>query len=263
VTRESEASRKQRQNQVIDRILLVTLVMTFFIWIMAHIRAASIGWTQRDWLQGLVALALITLGFLRKKIDPRIKAILLIGLLSLGGVSGVLSLGMLGGTIFMFPTAVVVAAVVYSRRSTNVFILLCLAVCSILGALIISGRIELAYDAAGIMANWSHWLVYLGCLAFFFVVAGTAIHYYRSESDRLMAELYTERDRLAAALEEVHTLSGLLPVCSACEKIRDDKDYWRQIRNFLQDHAGAESNHGICPDCQKKLYPELDDLRDE
>ncbi len=70
-----------------------------------------------------------------------------------------------------------------------------------------------------------------------------------------------ERERLILELQEaisqVKTLSGLLPICASCKKIRDDNGYWRQIESYIKDHSEAEFSHSICPDCVKKLYPEL------
>lgn len=60
------------------------------------------------------------------------------------------------------------------------------------------------------------------------------------------------------ALREVKILSGFLPICASCKKIRDDKGYWNQIESYIRDHSEAEFSHGICPDCSKKLYPDLD-----
>jgi PAS domain S-box-containing protein len=60
--------------------------------------------------------------------------------------------------------------------------------------------------------------------------------------------------KLQEALEEVKTLSGLLPICSECKKIRDDKGYWNQLEVYVQDHSEAEFSHGICPDCLEKIY---------
>ena len=47
-----------------------------------------------------------------------------------------------------------------------------------------------------------------------------------------------------------------MPVCSFCKKIRDDKGFWNQVEAYVADHTGAESSHGICPDCAKEHYPE-------
>ncbi len=61
---------------------------------------------------------------------------------------------------------------------------------------------------------------------------------------------------LKQALAEVKTLSGLLPICASCKKIRDDRGYWSQIEEYISRHSEAEFTHGICPECANKLYPE-------
>jgi PAS domain S-box-containing protein len=72
-----------------------------------------------------------------------------------------------------------------------------------------------------------------------------------------------ERERLLGELQEaltkVKTLSGLLPICSSCKKIRDDQGYWTQVERYLMDHTDAQFSHGICPECIKTLYPEYAD----
>ncbi len=71
-----------------------------------------------------------------------------------------------------------------------------------------------------------------------------------------------ERERLIGqlqqALAEVKQLSGLLPICSGCKKIRDDRGYWNQIELYIGSHSEAKFTHGLCPDCIKKYYPGLD-----
>jgi hypothetical protein len=64
---------------------------------------------------------------------------------------------------------------------------------------------------------------------------------------------------LQKALEKVKTLSGFLPICASCKKIRDDKGYWNQIEAYISEHSEAEFSHGICPECAKKLYPDFYD----
>lgn len=83
------------------------------------------------------------------------------------------------------------------------------------------------------------------------------------------AQLFIERKRAEAEREklivqlqkvigEVKQLSGLLPICASCKKIRDDKGYWNQIETYIRDRSEAEFSHGICPDCFKKLYPDIE-----
>ncbi|MEN6320143.1 MAG: PAS domain-containing protein [Syntrophaceae bacterium] len=62
---------------------------------------------------------------------------------------------------------------------------------------------------------------------------------------------------LRDALSRIKTLSGMLPICSSCKKIRDDKGYWNQIENYIKDHSEAEFSHSICPECAKTLYPDF------
>jgi PAS domain S-box-containing protein len=64
--------------------------------------------------------------------------------------------------------------------------------------------------------------------------------------------------QLQEALDNIKTLKGLLPICANCKNIRDDKGYWNQIEAYIRDHSDAEFSHSICPDCAKKLYPDLD-----
>ena len=70
------------------------------------------------------------------------------------------------------------------------------------------------------------------------------------EKEKLIIELQE-------ALSKVKLLSGFLPICANCKKIRDDKGYWKQVEQYIHEHSEAEFSHGICPDCSKKLYPEL------
>lgn len=63
---------------------------------------------------------------------------------------------------------------------------------------------------------------------------------------------------LRVAIAEVKALSGLLPICSHCKKIRDDKGYWNQIEAYITDRSDAKFSHSICQDCAKKYYPDID-----
>jgi len=76
--------------------------------------------------------------------------------------------------------------------------------------------------------------------------------------ETLETKVKERTQKLEDALSEVKTLSGLLPICSHCKKIRDDKGYWNQIEGYIQSHSDAKFSHGICQDCAKKHYPDLE-----
>ncbi len=64
--------------------------------------------------------------------------------------------------------------------------------------------------------------------------------------------------RIQEALLNIKALSGLIPICSSCKKIRNDKGYWDHLEVYIQSHSEAQFSHGICPDCIKKLYSHID-----
>ena len=65
--------------------------------------------------------------------------------------------------------------------------------------------------------------------------------------------------KLQEALEKVKLLSGLLPICAVCKRIRDDRGYWHQVEQFISEHSAAEFSHGLCPECLTKMYPDFSD----
>jgi hypothetical protein len=78
----------------------------------------------------------------------------------------------------------------------------------------------------------------------------------RTHFSLLMNEKRLKED-LKRAAENIKILTGLLPICASCKKIRDDKGYWHQVEVYIRDHSEAEFSHGICPECAKRLYPEF------
>jgi PAS domain S-box-containing protein len=78
----------------------------------------------------------------------------------------------------------------------------------------------------------------------------TERHRAAGEQQRLIVEL-------RQAVAEIRTLKGLIPICASCKKIRDDHGYWEQLESYLSRHSDAQFSHGICPDCETKLYPGL------
>ena len=88
------------------------------------------------------------------------------------------------------------------------------------------------------------------------IILGTII--FVTITEPLIKNLHNTVDDLKKALTEVSQLSGLLPICSYCKKIRDDNGYWNQLEAYLQKHTEAEFSHGICPDCERKLRSEME-----
>lgn len=96
-------------------------------------------------------------------------------------------------------------------------------------------------------------------------LAAIALEHSRNRDLRRQAEAQREQVivDLKKALEEVKKLSGLLPVCSMCKKVRDDKGLWQRIEAYVEDHSEAQFSHSICRECAEEHYPDLDLYDDE
>ncbi len=78
-----------------------------------------------------------------------------------------------------------------------------------------------------------------------------------TERRKLEKEKESLIEQLKETVEKVKTLSGFLPICANCKKIRDDKGYWKQVEAYISEHSEAEFSHSICPDCNAKYYDQL------
>ena len=80
---------------------------------------------------------------------------------------------------------------------------------------------------------------------------------------RELGENLIKRNKeLQDALEHIKQLQGILPICANCKKIRDDKEVWHQLEEYVTEHSDAHFSHGLCPDCARKLYPNLYNAKD-
>ncbi|MBN1935110.1 MAG: PAS domain-containing protein [Anaerolineae bacterium] len=89
------------------------------------------------------------------------------------------------------------------------------------------------------------------------VVGLVGISHDITELKTVQAERETLIAQLQDALAQVKTLHGLLPICAHCKKIRTEQGNWQQIEVYVRDHSQAEFSHGLCPECARKLYPDI------
>ncbi|HEQ71545.1 MAG TPA: hypothetical protein ENN69_03570 [Spirochaetia bacterium] len=79
----------------------------------------------------------------------------------------------------------------------------------------------------------------------------------RKPFNLVFKDLKAREEQLTHAVAKVKTLSGLLPICASCKRIRDDSGYWSQVEDYITNHAEVEFSHGLCPDCFRKLAGEI------
>lgn len=75
--------------------------------------------------------------------------------------------------------------------------------------------------------------------------------------EKYLNQLIAEKEELKKALNQIHVLKGMIPICASCKKIRDDQGFWTQIETYIKNHSDIEFSHGLCPECQAKIYPSL------
>lgn len=73
-----------------------------------------------------------------------------------------------------------------------------------------------------------------------------------------ITELKNTINELQKASDEINVLSGLIPICTSCKKIRNDAGYWERVEEYFTKHSNILFSHGLCPECAKKLYPDFD-----
>jgi hypothetical protein len=94
----------------------------------------------------------------------------------------------------------------------------------------------------------------MSVVALDFSLVALAASRFARQKEQANLNLEQTNAQLQEALDNVKALSGLLPICAHCKKIRDDQGYWQQIEAYLQEHTGADFTHGICPTCAQELY---------
>ena len=72
-----------------------------------------------------------------------------------------------------------------------------------------------------------------------------------------ITELIQSKEIIDHLKNEIHSLRGIIPICSSCKKVRDDKGYWQQVEAYVRARSEAEFSHSICPECFEKLYPDF------
>ena len=82
-----------------------------------------------------------------------------------------------------------------------------------------------------------------------------------TERKHLQNELSSKVEQLEATLAKIKRLEGIIPICMYCKKIRDDKESWQRLENYITEHSEALFSHGICPDCAKVQMEKLEEYK--
>ena len=252
---EFEKSIQREREKIVDGVLIVCAAILALPVAASLGRMIDIGWHPVMALQVSALLLCWVAVLLRKRISYIPKAILIITIFLSNGIVGVYQFGLIGNGMTFSILAPALAVVFFNMRVALMLYGLVATSIAMIGCYVVQTKYLPGFNLHTYAVNYKSWLDFL--FAFVFVagiltVTGGVLF-------KQLTRKLIEVDMLKNEAEKkVKILSGLLPICSHCKKIRDDKGYWNQLESYITHHSEVQFSHGICEDCAKELYPDLD-----
>lgn len=254
--KESNEEYHEIKNELINKLIFILGIVVIPAVFSSLIRFFQIGW-QKVFLTHIFMIpALIILAIYRKKLSLFIKTIFLMSICLLLSILGLIDFG-LGSFGIQFLMLCLLLAVVFLEKKIAIWTyVICITIIAVIGVLFVEGIV-----AANLNAYNTYISVWVSAFIAFSVVLGLVVFLVGSINQTLNSKLIDLKrmyKNLQKAKDEIKTLRGIIPICSFCKKIRDDRGYWNQIEAYIQDHSEASFSHGLCKDCAKRHYPEMD-----
>lgn len=250
------------KDDLINKVLLVLGIVAIPIIGISLLRILAMGWQFFFVIHIMSIPVVIAFAIYRKSIPLNIKVAYLILILSIISIFGFINLSLSGSGIPFMMLSILIAVTFLTKKTAIWFYFLSIVIVSIIGLLFLKGFIEPKINIATYHSYITSWIA---SLATFSIVIGLVILLVGNIGQLLndkLSDLERTNDELHRAMEEIQTLQDILPICSYCKKIRDDKGYWNQLEAYIHAHSGTKFSHSICPDCMKKQYADLRLKRD-
>lgn len=246
---------QQERETIVDGVLIAYATIIALPVTASLFRVTEIGW------QPVMATHIATCIFcwiavlLRKRISYTPKATFIIGTFMITGILGIYQFGLIGNGMTFSILAPVLAALFFNLRVALTLLGLVAAGISLIACYVIQTHHLPGFNLTAYVTSYTSWFDFL--FAFVFVagiltVTGSVL---LKRLTRILTQVSLLKEQ---AEKEVKILSGLLPICAHCKKIRDDKGYWNQLENYIVKHSEVQFSHSICEDCAKEFYPDLD-----
>lgn len=226
----------------------------------------------------IIVTVLIGLVFvIRNRLSDRQLAHITLFIFSVLSLASFWRYGIVSAGFFLASAGIFVAGATFGLRGGAVCAGLNLLMITVFAFLWLTGRLVFPIDVRDYIMLPSVWILltvsFIITTAIYFLSATSfiselrelisAVETQKRELKRRSEELSRNNLELQTALSQVEVLSGLLPICANCKKIRDDSGYWKQVEEYFEEHSRAEFTHSICPDCLREMYPELADRMEE
>ena len=213
----------------------------------------------------LLFLGIVVAAFLlRRRLSYAMRAVVMIVMMDIAAIGGILSFSLLGSAWWWMLMAGLLSGLLFTRKvgviHTALGVLFLVAVAGAYS----TGLLTIEFDANEYITLPVSWATLLSGPVLLTICGFWAIGLFFDTARYQFMELDKRREQkallveqLEASLEEVRTLSGLIPICMHCKKIRDDRGFWENVEAFVERHTGAQFTHALCQPCGVELYGEL------
>jgi hypothetical protein len=260
----AEQEWSQLRLKFLDRLWIGVLVVALMAAPVSVARSYFTGWVD-IYAFHLAFLAIVVAGFLgRKQLSYNVRAVLIIALMDLSAIGGILSFSLLGSAWWWMLMAGLLAGLLFTRRIGIIHTLLGVLFLFGMAYAYSTGVLAIDFDANEYVMLPVSWATLLSGPVLLTLCGFWAIGLFFDTAHEQLLELDRRRQQkallvkqLEASLEEVKTLSGLIPMCMHCKKIRDDAGFWENVEAFVSRHTDAKFTHALCQPCGVELYGEL------
>lgn len=240
-------------------------------------RIPKVGFNLNHIIHIIISVLIGLVFFTRDRLRSRQLAHITLFIFSVLSLGAFWRYGIVSAGFFLAAAGIFVAGATFGLRGGVVCAGLNLVMITVFAFLWLTGRLVFPIDVREYIMLPSVWILlmvsFIITTAIYFLSATSVIRELREliaavesqkgELERRSEELSQNNRELQAALDKVEVLSGLLPICARCKKIRDDSGYWKQVEEYFEEHSRAEFTHSICPDCLREMYPEIADRLNE
>jgi hypothetical protein len=250
--------------EFLDRLWVGVLIVAFVAVPVSIARYSFTGWLG-VYTVHLVFLATVVAAFLaRRHLGYTVRAVLVIALMDLAAIGGILSFSLLGSAWWWMLMAGLLAGLLFTRRAGVIHTLFGVLFLVGVAAAYSTGLLRTSFDADQYIVLPLSWATLLSGPVLLTLCGFWAIGLFFDTARDQLLELDKRRQQqalliqqLEQSLEQVKTLSGLIPICMHCKKIRDDAGFWENVEAFVSRNTDAKFTHALCQPCGVELYGEL------
>jgi hypothetical protein len=248
------ASHREIQELQVNRVLRFLGYIIVPVLLVNLSRYFILGWLFAFNLYILSALAILVVAFKADTLPYAFKIAFLIFVFLGLAVSTGLNFGMVSFMAELLLLTVFLSVIFLPKKAAVAMCLVCGFICACCAVLSIMGVIPVVHGFERHVNSIPSWLSFF--VTFLFMAS--LIILIAGDTGNLLAEkvkaLEEKNAALIAANEEVSRLQGILPICTKCKKVRDDKGYWYQVESYVESHSDAKFSHSLCEACAEKMY---------